>query len=163
MAEGGEYRVGDVEIWYDVAEFESLVERARLLPAGDWRTEDLWQRAVDLYQGDFLVDVARSWCVARRESLRDAYIEALMGLARGCEARRNPDRAVDWYRQALAVDELREDVHRRLIRCFEATGRRSDALGQYARCRDVLRDELGVEPEEETQALYRRIAGKGAD
>jgi hypothetical protein len=37
------------------------------------------------------------------------------------------------------------------------SGQRSTALAQYESCRSVLREELGVEPEPETVALYQRI------
>jgi len=74
VGEGGQYRLGDIDYWFDVEEFETLVERARLLPPQDWQAEDLWQRAVALYRGDFLPEVERVWCAPRRERLREMYI-----------------------------------------------------------------------------------------
>jgi len=60
----------------------------------------------------------------------------------------------------LEVDELREDVHRRIMHCYTGAGRRSEALAQYHRCQGILRRELDVEPAVETRRLYERIAGK---
>ncbi|MEZ4621133.1 MAG: bacterial transcriptional activator domain-containing protein [Caldilineaceae bacterium] len=41
------------------------------------------------------------------------------------------------------------------------TGQRAAAEAQYQRCRQVMADELGVEPDAETTALYEQIrAGK---
>jgi DNA-binding SARP family transcriptional activator len=40
---------------------------------------------------------------------------------------------------------------------YARSGQRSAALAQYALCRQVLADELGVAPADETQALYRAI------
>ena len=37
------------------------------------------------------------------------------------------------------------------------SGQRGAALAQYETCRQVLEEELGVEPEVETTALYQRI------
>jgi len=163
VLEDGRYRVGKVECWFDVAEFEGLVERARLLPVQDWQAEHLWKRAVGLYGGDFLPEVERVWCVARRERLREMHVEALVGLGRCYEARREYGEAVGWYGRALEVDELREDVHRQVMRCYAAAGRRADALAQYCRCRDVLKRELSVAPARETRELYERIVGKEMD
>jgi rhodanese-related sulfurtransferase len=42
------------------------------------------------------------------------------------------------------------------------SGQRSAALRQYETCRHTLADELGVEPHEETTALYERIRTAGA-
>ena len=92
-----------------------------------------------LYQGgDFLTEVERVWCVPKREQLREMYVEALIGVGRCHEARREFQRAIDWYRLALGVNELREDVHRRIMHCYTKAGRRSEALAQYHRCREIL-------------------------
>lgn len=163
VMEGGQYRFGDVDYWFDVAEFEALVERARLLPPHDWQTERLWRRAASLYGGDFLPEVERVWCVPRREALREMHIETLVGIGRCYEARREFEGAVGWYRQALEIDELREDIHRRIIHCYAEAGRRSEALAQYHRCRESLRRELSIEPSPETQGLYERITGEKPD
>ena len=163
VMEDGQYRLGDVDHWFDVEEFEALVERARLLPPHDWQTEELWRRAVALYRGDPLPEVERVWCVPKREALREMYLEALVGVGRCHEARREFKEAVAWYRRALEVDELREDVHRRIMHCYAGAGRRSEALAQYHRCREILRRELGIEPSVETRGLYERIAGKEPD
>jgi len=160
VMEGGQYRLGDVDYWFDVDEFEALVGRARLLPPHDWQTEHLWRRAEALYRGDFLPEVQRVWCVPKREALWEMYLEALVGVGRCHEARREFEEAIGWYRRALEVDELREDVHRRIMHCYTGAGRRSEALAQYHRCQGILRRELDVEPAVETRRLYERIAGK---
>jgi len=160
VVEGGQYRLGDVERWFDVEEFEALFERARLLPPNDWQAEELWRRAEALYQGDFLPEVERVWCVTKREALREKYVEVLIGIGRCHSARRDLDGAIDWYRQALQADELREDIHRHIMRAYAAAGRRSEALAQYHACRETLNRELGVETSPETKALFEQIAGK---
>jgi two-component SAPR family response regulator len=161
VVEGGRYALG-VDYWFDVQAFEALIERARLLPPHDWQAQELWQRAVELYQGDFLPEVDRAWCVPKREQVRNQYIEALIESARCREARGAVDEAVAWYRRALQEDELREDVHRRIMRLYAEAGRRSAALAQYRDCRETLDQELGVEPSEETQELYEEVAGRMA-
>jgi len=160
ILEEGQYRLGDIDYWFDVEEFESLVQRARLLPSYDWQAEDLWRRAVALYKADFLIDVERVWCLPKRQSLREKYVEALIGVGRCHEVRRDFVGAINWYRQALQADELREDVHRRIMECYAEASRRPEALAQYHACRKILRQELGVKPSLETDRLYEQIAGK---
>ncbi len=163
VVEDGQYRLGDVDYWLDIDEFEGVVGRARLLPPHDWQAEDLWRRAVALYRGDLLPEVERVWCVPRREALREMYLEALVGVGRGHESRGESGEAVGWYKRALGVDELREDVHRRIMQCYAEAGRRSEALAQYHRCREILKRELDSEPAIETKELYERIAGQRPD
>ncbi len=160
VVEKGRYRLGDVDYWFDVEEFEALVERARLLPPHDWQAERLWRQAVALYRGDFLPEVERPWCISKRESLREMYIEALVGVGRCHETRRDFEGAIAWYRRALEVDELREDVHRRIMRCYAEIGRQSESLAQYHHLRGILRQELDVGPSTETKELYERITGQ---
>ena len=163
VTEEGQYRLGDVDYWFDVEEFEALVERARLLPPHDWQTEGLWQRAVALYRGDFLPEVGRMWCIPKREALREMYLEALIGVGRCHEARREFEEAIDWYRRALEADELREDVHRHIMHCYAEAGRRSEALAQYQGCQEILKRELNIEPSIETRRLWEQIARERAD
>jgi ATP/maltotriose-dependent transcriptional regulator MalT/DNA-binding SARP family transcriptional activator len=157
----GRYRV-DVDYWFDVEEFDSLVERARLLPAHDWQAEELWRRAVQLYGGELLPEVDRAWCVVRREELGDKHLEALVQLGQCHEARGAWESAINQYREALEVDGLREDIHRRIMQIYASVGRRSDAIAQYRICQEILRRELGVEPSEETRTLYQEITGRMA-
>ncbi len=54
----------------------------------------------------------------------------------------------------LALDPLREDVHRLLMRLHARAGRRNAALRQYRACADALGRDLGVAPEDETTGLW---------
>jgi hypothetical protein len=57
----------------------------------------------------------------------------------------------------LALDPLREETHRTLMRLYARQGRLGDALRQYQTCVSVLHGELGVEPAQETRRIYREI------
>jgi two-component SAPR family response regulator len=163
IADDGQYRVGDIDYWLDVAEFEALIERARLLPPQDWQTENLWRQAIALYKGDFLAGAERVWCVSRRGTLQEMYLEALVGIGRCNETQKEYEEAINWYRRSLEVDPLQEDVHRRVMQCHVKAGRRADALAQYHLCREMMIQELNVETSPETDQLYRRIAENQID
>jgi len=148
-----------VNYWFDVEEFEALIERARLLPPHDWQADNLRQRAVALYHGDFLPEVERIWCLSKRETLRGMYLGALIQIGEYREARKEFDEAISWYRRALKVDELDESIHRRIMLCYYEADRPSDALAQYRHCQDILKQELDIEPSDETRRLYEQIIG----
>src|SRR5439155_19159692 len=65
--------------------------------------------------------------------------------------------AVQSALRLLALDPLQESVHRSLMRLYVQQGRRHAALRLYQECVEILRRELDVEPEAETQGLYREI------
>jgi predicted ATPase/DNA-binding SARP family transcriptional activator len=56
-----------------------------------------------------------------------------------------------------AEDPLRERTHRALALALYRAGRQADALDVLARLRDRLRDELGLDPAPETDALYAAV------
>ena len=91
------------------------------------------------------------------------YLEALVGVGRCNEARKEYEEAVNWYRRSLEVDPLQEDVHRRIMHCYIKAGRRTDALAQYHYCRETLMQELNIETSPETDRLYRQIAKNKVD
>ena len=70
--------------------------------------------------------------------------------------------AIGYAQRTLAIDELAEDVQRRLIELYALAGQRSAALRQYEQCVAVLERELGVDPTPATQAVYRAVLHGGA-
>ncbi len=147
----------DVDLWCDAHELQTLTRQARLLPPRDARTEDLWRRAVDLYRGDFLPSLDPNWVIPLRESLREAYIEALIGLGECARARNDLSNAVHAYKRALEEEPYREDIHRSIMSCYAQMGERQLILGHLQSLEDLLQEELGVEPSDETLALAQRL------
>ncbi len=59
--------------------------------------------------------------------------------------------------QQLELDPWREEAHRQMMRVLALDGQRSAAIVQYETCRQVLAEELDVEPSAETRELYDQI------
>jgi predicted ATPase len=57
----------------------------------------------------------------------------------------------------LAADPTDEEAVRGLMRALATAGHRDEARRVYERCRHALREELGVEPDTETEALMARL------
>ena len=117
-----------------------------------------------LYRGSFLPGFSiggaapfEEWALLRREQISLQVMSLLSNLAAYCEARGDYPAAQAHARQQIALEPWSEEAHRTLIRVLTLDGQRSAALRQYCTCRDLLRDELGVEPTEETVALYEAI------
>jgi DNA-binding SARP family transcriptional activator/predicted ATPase len=147
--------------WLDVERFEAKVRGAS--PETD--IERL-QAAVELYGGDFLEGfyvrqalAFEEWALAERSRLRELALDALHTLAVHHTQRGEIGHAaaIDYTTRLLALEPWREEAHRALMRLLARSGQRGAALAQYQTCRQVLADELGVEPGPETTALYERI------
>ncbi|MDQ1300428.1 MAG: hypothetical protein QG637_345 [Chloroflexota bacterium] len=62
-------------------------------------------------------------------------------------------------RRWLALDPLREEAHRQVMRLHAWADQRNAALHQYRECVRILEQELGVAPLRETTELYEAIKG----
>jgi DNA-binding SARP family transcriptional activator len=161
VLEDGTYRLGPgLRLWLDVDEFELRVAAARRLEAaGDLAAAAAdYERALALYQGDFLADDPyEDWPQTTRESLLLAYLDVLDRLGGLYLDQRQYGACVALSRVLVQRDPCREDAHRRLMRCFTRQGQPHLALRQYQACVDALHHELGVDPDPATTALARQI------
>lgn len=135
---------------YDVAAFMAHLEPANSTP--EERIRQL-QQAVALYRADFLDEFDTDWCRLRREVLRRLFLAALLELGELFYRHGRYATAADTYRQAIAHDNLLEEAHRELMRCYIALGQPAKAVQQYHALVQLLADELGMAPAPETAAL----------
>jgi DNA-binding SARP family transcriptional activator len=158
----------DSSHWLDVAEFQALMAavEAHAHDKGQVCPDccDKLARAAELYRGPFLdgfyldgCPAFEEWQLVQRERLHLQIIETLGRLAGFYEGNGELKRAEGYARRLLELDALREDAYRQLLRVLNAQGRRAEALAEYQACRQVLHEELGVEPDPTTQQLYQRI------
>ncbi|WP_457097789.1 alpha/beta fold hydrolase [Lysobacter sp. P5_B9] len=96
-------------------------------------------------------DELSAWLERQRESLRQARAQALAQLVTRLEGARQHERALHHALDLVAIDSLNEAAQRQLIRLYAAVGQPHAALQQFERCRQLLHDELGVEPEAATR------------
>jgi DNA-binding SARP family transcriptional activator len=156
---GGFYRPsGQMAVHYDVAHFERIIENARLNPPDD---PQVWYSAIKLYRTPFLYKNDMAWVVKRREQLRLAYAEALIGIARLYRTQNDTERSIHFYLRAMREVPQREDIHRELMSLYSLRGEITKAIAQYEKLSDILRRTLGIQPSKATQAMYNKIrAGK---
>lgn len=115
----------------------------------------------ECYRGAFLdghgplEDAFDAWARDRRRHFEQLALDSLRDEAEERRARGAADEALAIAERALAIDPTCEVCHRLAIELHLDAGRRSDAAKAWDRCRESLRDLLGVEPSDELQRLYR--------
>lgn len=121
-------------------------------------------QALAYYQGDFLSGFMVSdsqafeeWITFERERLRMQTIAAMQSLVAGYMKLGRYREGLTEAMRLLHLDPLREESHRQLMRLFAHRGQRSAALQQFENCRQILDEELGVEPTAETVTLHEQI------
>jgi two-component SAPR family response regulator len=157
--EGGAYRLESRHYQYDVDEFHRNLAKARR--AASAQRETYLLEAISLYRGEYLEDIYSDWTEELRASLRREYHQALEDLARYHREQGRLEDAIESCRKLLDKDPLREDIHRLLIGIMLETGDRAGAMRQFKRLREILKDELGAEPSDETLDLLRGLLGDG--
>jgi DNA-binding SARP family transcriptional activator len=162
LFDNGRYRLNpDLPLWMDAYEFEQHAAAGRRL-AQEGHSEEAalqFSFALELYRGDFLEeDEQEPWAVPRREALRKSYREAADWLSQYFLDQGDYDAAIATCDRLLAVDPCHEPAHRRLMQGYHRQGQRTAAIRQYHVCLNSLREELGVSPSPETQALLTTLA-----
>ncbi|MCA9919078.1 MAG: AAA family ATPase, partial [Anaerolineales bacterium] len=125
------------------------------------------ETAVSLYNGDFLdgfyVDDApefEQWLLALRARLREQMLGALYSGIQTQTQQHNQTQAITYCQRLLAMETWREEIHQQLMQLYVRNGQRSNALAQYAQCKQLLWDELGVLPSSATEKLAERIRNR---
>ena len=142
--------------WVDVVAFEADASSAR---SGDRRAR---QAALARLTGELLPeDRYEAWTTARRDAIDATWLELTLAEAQAHHTDAEPEAAIALLHRIVEADPLHEEAHRLLMRIHAEAGNRATALQQYATLETALRNELGVAPAADTQALRERIARRG--
>jgi predicted ATPase/DNA-binding SARP family transcriptional activator len=119
---------------------------------------------VSLYLGDFLQGFYvrdapdfEVWMLTEREQRRTHVVQTLERLVEISLLQGRWKIGLDYARRLLVIEPWRETAHRQMMLLFAQSGQRTSALAQYQICRQVLAEELGIEPDTLTTNLYELI------
>ncbi len=141
------------EVPVDVLEFLQAADRALAEDA-----ESLLRTAVAAYHGELMPDlVYLDRLATRRAALASRYRTVVMRLAEKLCDNGSAHEALALFDTVLQVDPLQEAAVRGTMRALTLDGRRSEAIVAYERLRGLLRDELGVDPDAQTQRLFHDL------
>lgn len=122
------------------------------------------QGALDFYRGHFLADlpiadseVFEEWAAPRREHLLQRALSALERLVEWTQWRGAYPEALAYAQRLVALEPLLEAHQRALMRLPALNGELTAALAQYRQFRMMLAQELALEPEEATTALFDQL------
>ena len=113
--------------------------------------------AVVISKRPFLADVEAPWIESQRAGLRALQMRALQCLVNVSANNAEPLLAVQHALEMIELEPFRETAYQLLMKMHAAAGDRAEALRVFARCRELLREELGVSPSPQTEAVYLEI------
>jgi DNA-binding SARP family transcriptional activator len=149
---------------YDYVRLSSHVEvdireGTRLARAALDPTTDVSELAFeDLpFVGELLPGWYEDWIAFERERHRQVCLHALETLCDRWTRAGYHTKAIKAGLAAVAGEPLRESAHRALIRAYLSYGNSGEAVRQYAACRQVLHDELHIQPSAQISALMEGL------
>lgn len=145
--------------WIDIEVAEHSIHRAEaLLERGDAGHAYGWALvASTIARRPFLPSEEGPWVDNRREQLRACLVRAMDCLAVACAASGELTLALKNASEVVALEPLRETGYQKLMKLHAAMGNRGLALQTYRCCSQLLADELGAAPSDETRAVLEAI------
>jgi DNA-binding SARP family transcriptional activator len=142
----------------DLAEFEHALAAGNPEGAAGWY-------AGPFLDGFFLSDTPdfERWVDGERNRLAQVYAKALEEIARDRVAGGDLFGAVEWWRRLAAHDPYNGRIALRLVEALDNAGDRAGALQQAQVHTELVRGELGVEPDPEVTAVAARLRAAAAD
>jgi predicted ATPase/DNA-binding SARP family transcriptional activator len=162
---GGGYALSVLPDQLDAARFDQLAARGRELRRAGAPIEasTALTNALSLWRGPALTDFAYdSWAqadIARLEEQRLACLEERIEADLACA--RDSD-LVGELEELRSKHPLRERFVAQLMLALYRSGRQADALATYREARQLLIDEVGIEPSSSLQGLHRRLLDQDA-
>lgn len=138
--------------WTDVLAFESIVKPSHQ-KEDEASIGSSFEKAAELYRGDFLAGDGNDWSVSVRERMRDRFLRLIIRKGKSSEAEGDWERAARYYAKGLEIDDLTEELYQNLMTCYKNLGRHAEVVKVYNRCRASLNKSLGISPSARTEAL----------
>ncbi len=145
------------DVWVDAPGFVASIE-------GPQHSLERLEAAMGLYRGELLEGFSlpdsalfEEWLLLQRERFGRLALNVLHQLAEAYRLQGKYERALGYAWRQAALDPLREQAHRQVMRLLAHAGRAGEALAQYETCCRILDEELGTEPSAATTHLCEQI------
>ena len=142
----------------DATRFDALVRDARnTLPIDPKVAIDTLDDALSMWRGPALADVAERSLLAEAARLDELRLEAQEERIGALLATGSAAQAIAELEPLLSHHPLRERLWEQLMLALYREGRQADALASFRRVRQILADELGIDPSAGLIRLHEKI------
>lgn len=141
----------------DLHRFRSVIRSADRTTLGDGERARALREALDLWHGPPLAGLTGDWVDRIRDGLDQQRVVALAEWSDVELRLGRPAAVVDELQQRLAEYPSAEPLLARQIQALHDSGRRAEALSLYAKARQQIAEELGVEPDPQVRQAYEAV------
>lgn len=147
--------------WIDTEEFEYLINQLKENNLEESRKINYLHKIIDLYKGDYLSEFSGEyWCQIQSEHYKQQVLECYINLMDYYYKNKKYKKVISISDKNLKIDNCYEIAYQYKIKSFLALGDRKMALCIYKLMEEVLIEELGLLPSEESKNLYKLITSK---
>ncbi|MFQ5922507.1 MAG: BTAD domain-containing putative transcriptional regulator [Anaerolineales bacterium] len=132
------------DFWLDIALLEDSADQ-------DLETE------VSVYEGELLPGFYEDWIFLERDRLNAAFERKMQCLLTQLLQEQRWTEVLNWSERWIAQGHVPEAAYRALMMAHAAAGELSKVETAYQRCVEALRQEVGVDPSEDTAHLYKSL------
>ncbi len=142
----------------DVGEFDRLTREILVGHREGPDLLDAYSQVEAVYRGGLLPsEVDSDFVDAQRAHYQQLFVDAMVAASFKAIEGKDARLALWFAHKAHEAQPRREDVYYALIRAQIEVGQRSSAVRSYEQCRSFLREDLGLDPCADVQALYDRL------
>lgn len=163
--DGPGYRATVTEEQLDLLQYRHRLRRAReALGAGqqDRATSEL-QAALELWRGPVMAGTGGPVIGAASAALEEQHLGAVEQLFDLRLAAGEGREVIADLRMLAHRHPMRENLRGQLMHALYQTGRQAEALDEYRQVRDLLSEELGIDPSAKLSELYSSILRQSPD
>jgi DNA-binding SARP family transcriptional activator len=155
----GHYTLDRHDVTIDADELQQLVAEADAADEPKVQRPIL-ERALLLFRGEPLTGWDYTWAEEEVRALRSTHVELLERTGHARLVSGDAHGALQAAQQGLALDNYNEGLWRLAMQAESRLGLRDSITQRYQQLRDLLDEQLGLEPERATRALYHELLGQ---
>ncbi|HEX7475220.1 MAG TPA: tetratricopeptide repeat protein, partial [Dehalococcoidales bacterium] len=155
----GKYAINpDINIKFDVREFDELVQKAFQMPDSSSKLACLG-KALEVYQGSLAPEIYSEWIEPHRRRLEDIYVKTLFLCSEGYAEIRDYEKAMQSVEKIISCDPYNDIAYTKLMEYQINSGDKTSALMTYHKYIDnVTQDLNSTSPK--IQSLYRSLVNQ---
>ena len=148
------YRLLKSNLQTDVEQFEAIIDPSQIRDEAHARR---CEQALSLYRGEYLEEHDYSWASAKRKQLHQQYITTNLRLSEYDFGRGRNDEALSRLLQLQDKEPYSEEICKMVMKGYMKASNQGQARVHYQGYETLLREELGIEPEQEFQQWARTL------
>jgi two-component SAPR family response regulator len=154
--QNGYYHIYQHQVFSDVLEFEKIIAKGIVaLTRSDEHTVKKYERAISLYENDYMESNDYLWAISKNEQYREQFKAIANALICYYMAQHDYVSAQNTILKMLDINNLDEDAHELLLKMYILKNDHSSFLNHYNKMCELFLAELKIMPRESIIKLYK--------